>query len=65
MKNEYVVVNKKSRKAVTFTPINFRGLDMTTFSTKDHAEEMCAIANKKDPKNSYIVMLEEDWLATA
>lgn len=65
MANEYVVVDRKSRKAVTFTPINFRGLDMTTFSTKDHAEEMCVFANAKDPKNSYIVMLEEEWLATA
>lgn len=65
MAKEYVVVNRKSRKAVTFTPINFRGLDMSTFGTKDHAEKMCAIANKKDPKNTYIVMLEEEWLATA
>lgn len=56
MTKEFVVVDKKSRKAITFTPINFRGVDMTTFSTREHADEMCAFANKKGPKNSYIVM---------
>lgn len=66
MANEYAVINKKSLKAVTFTPENFRGLPMTTFSSKEYAEEMCAFANKKDLKNSYIVMTEEEWdLATA
>jgi hypothetical protein len=61
MKNEFVVVNSKKLTAVTFTPINFRGLDMTYFDSKDYAEEMCVFANKKDTKSTYVVMTVEDW----
>jgi hypothetical protein len=61
MKNEFVVVNSKKLTAVTFTPINFRGLDMTYFDSKKYADKMCVFANKKDTKSNYVVMTVEDW----
>lgn len=61
MKTEFVVVNSKKLTAVTFTPINFRGLDMTYFSSKQYADDMCVFANKKDPKSNYVVMTVKDW----